>query len=380
MVSVIVQLFVNQELSLTKMPILDTSSQTLPSRLTVSVVIPVRDGGPNFRRCLQGITEAASPSTEIIVVADGDADGSSRVGEEFGAKVLKIPTPRGPAQARNVGAQVAQGDILFFLDADVVIHPDAIRDVEVTFRNDPQLTALFGSYDDEPGENNFLSQYKNLFHHYVHQISREEASTFWSGCGAIRRNVFLELGGFNKAYRKPCIEDIELGYRMKQAGYRIRLSKELQVKHLKRWNIRSLLKSDFFDRALPWTELILRDRGFLNDLNLRVSSRLSVMLAYGFLAASIGGYWWPWSFAAAGASALLLIIINMPMYRFFLRKRGFCFMIGTIPWHWFYYFYSGLAFAIGLGQFFFSLHKSSKLGLSVVPSKSSEAPQFSEWR
>ena len=345
----------------------ETSAQTLPSRLTISVIIPVRDGGLGFRRCLQTVIQAVPPSSEIIVVADGDTDGSWRVAEEFGVKVLRNLKPQGPARARNTGAQAARGDILFFLDADVVIHPDALRQVQAAFNNDPPLAALFGSYDDEPGENNFLSQYKNLFHHYVHQISREEASTFWSGCGAGRRKVFLELGGFNETYRKPCIEDIELGYRMKQAGYRIRLSKELQVKHLKRWNIRSLIKSDFFDRALPWTELILRDRRFVNDLNLRFSSRLSVMLTYGLLAALVGGYGWSGSFAAAGVFALLLIILSMPVYQFFLRKRGFWFMIGTIPWHWFYFFYCGLAFAIGLVQFFFSRRKSPKVGLSVAP-------------
>jgi len=358
------------------MLILETSSLTLPSRLTISVIIPVRDGGLVFRRCLQGLTEAAPPSTEIIVVADGDTDGSWRAAEEFGMKVLRIPKPQGPARARNFGAQAAQGDILLFLDADVVIHPDAIRQVEATFCNDPQLTALFGSYDDEPGENNFLSQYKNLFHHYVHQISREEASTFWSGCGAIRRKVFLELGGFNESYRKPCIEDIELGYRMKQAGYRIRLSKELQVKHLKRWNIRSLLKSDFFDRALPWTELVLRDRNFINDLNLRISSRLGVVLTYVFLAALVGGYWWSGSFAAAGALALFLMIIGMPVYQFFFRKRGFWFTIGTIPWHWFYYFYCGLAFAIGFSRFFFSRYKSTQAVSSPSPKRLPETAQF----
>jgi glycosyltransferase involved in cell wall biosynthesis len=346
---------------------LETSAQALPSRLTISVIIPVRDGGLGFRRCLQGITEAAPASTEIIVVADGDTDGSWHVAEEFGVKVFRNDRPQGPARARNLGARAAQGDILFFLDADVVIHPDAIPLVETTFRNDPRLVALFGSYDDEPGESNFLSQYKNLFHHYVHQISREEASTFWSGCGAVRRKVFLELGGFNETYQKPSIEDIELGYRMKQAGYRIRLSREVQVKHLKRWNIRSLLESDFFDRALPWTELILRDRRFVNDLNLRFSSRLSVVLIYGFLAALVGGYWWPRSFAAAGGLALLLIILGMPVYRFFLQRRGFWFMIGTIPWQWFYFLYCGLAFVIGLVQFFFSRRKSPKVGLSVAP-------------
>ena len=109
--------------------------------------------------------------------------------------------------------------------------------IAAAFQASPNLAALFGSYDDEPFESNFLSQYKNLFHHYVHQTAKVDASTFWSGCGAIRREVFLAIGGFEENYRRPTIEDIELGYRLKKTGHRIRLLKELQVKHLKRWEI-----------------------------------------------------------------------------------------------------------------------------------------------
>ena len=346
----------------------------------ISVIIPVRDGGSKFRRCLSTLAAVLPSSAEMIVVADGDKDDSWRVGEEFGAKVLRIPQPQGPARARNLGAQAAQGDILLFVDADVAIPPDAFRQIEAAFSKDSQLAAFFGSYDDEPAETNFLSQYKNLSHHYVHQRSREEASTFWAGCGAIRRQIFMELGGFNESYRKPCIEDIELGYRLKQVGYRILLSKKLQVKHLKRWDISGLLKSDFFDRALPWTELILRDHSFINDLNLRFSSRLSVILTYVLLATFIGGWWWSGFFAVASVSALSLFFINNPLYCFFFRKRGLWFMIRTIPWHWFYYFYSGLAFAIGLGRFLFSRHKSSKVSLSAARERLPDTAQSPECR
>jgi len=63
----------------------------------------------------------------------------------------------------------------------------------------------------------------------------------------------------------------------------------------------------------------------------------------------------------------LLFLVNLPLYRFFSQKRGFWFMMGTIPWNWLYYFYSGLAFTIGLVQFFFSGRKSFKVGLSAFP-------------
>jgi glycosyltransferase involved in cell wall biosynthesis len=335
--------------------------------LSVSVIVPVFNGGLNFRRCLSSLTEAMPPADEIIVVGDGDTDGSSRLAEAFASKVLRIPTPNGPARARNLGARSAKGDILFFVDADVTIPPDLIGQVVAHFRADPDLTALLGSYDDEPSETNFLSQYKNLFHHYVHQTAREEASTFWGACGAIRRDVFMSMDGFDEQYRQPSIEDIELGYRLKRSGYKICLFKTLQVKHLKRWGVRSLLKTDFLQRALPWTRLILKDRRMINDLNLGLSSRMSVMMIYGLIAVLIGAWQWPFLLVVAVFLLLALLALNAPLYRFFKRKRGVGFTVKSIAWHWVYYFYGGLAFAIGLGQSLASKSPSMKSRSQAPP-------------
>jgi GT2 family glycosyltransferase len=268
--------------------------------------------------------------------------------------VIRRPTSGGPARARNAGARVAQGDILFFVDADVAVHKDALAQVTDAFRREPQVAAVFGSYDDAPSETNFLSQYKNLMHHYVHQTAREEASTFWAGCGAVRREAFWAVGGFDEDYRKPCIEDIELGYRLKAAGYSIRLVKTLYGKHLKRWTARSLLRADFLMRALPWTELILRDRTLINDLNLDHTSRASVVMVYGLLGTLAGALLWPVTLLFSGALGLGLLGMNVRVYRFFWRVRGPWFALRVIPWHWLYYFYSGLAFAIGIARSWFS--------------------------
>lgn len=337
----------------------------LPEQLRVSVIIPVHNGGDSFRRCLSSLAKTTPPPSEIIVVADGDTDGSWLLAKEFNAKVLRINARGGPAQARNLGAKAAQGDILFFVDADVVVYPDTISQVASTFSREPDLAALIGSYDDAPGATNFLSQYRNLLHHYVHQTGCEEASTFWGACGAIRRQVFLSLGGFDESYCQPSIEDIELGYRLKQAGYRIRLCKDLQVKHLKRWEMGSLLKADFFYRALPWTELILRDHQLINDLNLQVSSRVSVMLVFGILSALVAAWWWSGFRIVAAVLSVSLFVINAPVYRFFMRQRGLVFAFQVIPWHWLYYFYSGLAFAFGTARYQFRKLRSSKTSVSA---------------
>jgi glycosyltransferase involved in cell wall biosynthesis len=262
----------------------------------ISVVIPSYNGGAQLGECLNAIAQLAPPPSEVILVDDGSTDGSIQKAAEQGIRILATPGRSGPAAARNIGAQAATGDIVFFLDADVCPHPDAIARLTAAFE-DPAIEAVIGSYDDNPSSRDFLSQYKNLMHCFVHQNARSEASTFWSGCGAIRRELFLAMSGFDAtSYKRPAIEDIELGYRLRRAGRRILLDRDLRVKHLKKWTFWGLLKTDVLDRGIPWTELILRDQRMPNDLNLQISQRVSIGLVYlmlvyaAFHALRFGGY------------------------------------------------------------------------------------------
>ena len=260
---------------------------------SVSIVIPVYNSADTLRQALERLAELSEPADEILVVDDGSTDGSVEVARAAGVRALSSGRRNGPARARNIGAKEATGDILFFLDADVVVSPDTVARVRRSFAEDPELDALIGSYDDQPGSSDFLSQYRNLMHHFVHQRSRRDACTFWSGCGAIRRDVFKEHGGFDESYERPAIEDIELGYRLFQAGCKMILDRDVQVKHLKRWTFWGLVRCDVLDRAIPWTELILRDKRMPNDLNLQLSQRVSVALAFVLMALAAAGaiYW-----------------------------------------------------------------------------------------
>jgi GT2 family glycosyltransferase len=322
----------------------------LASELTVSVVVPVKNGGAAFRRCLEALLAARPAPLEVIVVADGDCDGSADLAELLKVRVLRTAAQSGPAAARNLGAREAAGDLLFFVDADVVIDSAAIARIVCAFQEHPEAAAMIGSYDDEPAAPNFCSQYKNLLHHYTHQHGRVEASTFWTGCGAIRRDVFLRLKGFDETYRRPSVEDIELGYRLKAAGCRIRLDKALQGKHLKRWGAASLLRSDFFDRALPWTALLLKAGRFENDLNISRRNRICVIAVHALVLAVGLSLWWVGGLAAAALLGVLLLALDAPLLHFYAKKRGVGFALRVIPWHWLTYYASGLAFAFGLAR------------------------------
>ncbi len=324
----------------------ETSVQS--SAYSVTVVVPVHQDDESTRCCLKSISRTYPPPDEVIVVGDGAGESIRKLVDEMGYRWLESPPGGGPARARNIGAFCAHGDLLFFVDSDVTIPADAVAQARGLFYQEPQLTAAIGSYDDQPAAKNFLSQYRNLFHHYIHQNSNEDASTFWGACGVIRRDVFQKLGGFGNQYPRPCVEDIELGNRLKKAGYTLRLSKTFQCKHLKQYGMGSLLKTDFFDRALPWTELILQDRVMLNDLNLRISSRISVALVCIITALLIAGFWRLNLAGIALGLFILLIAINYPLYRFCYTKRGLWFMIQSIPWHCVYYLCCGLAFTVGI--------------------------------
>ena len=248
--------------------------------LTISVIIPLHNAEATIERCLDAVMSSSYPVYETIVVDDCSSDSSQSIAERFPVKLIALTgEPFGPAYARNQGAKTAQGEVIFFVDSDVIVHQDTLGKVAETFLRHCEYTATFGSYDDSPGEGEFLSQYKNLSHHFVHQGAKEEAGSFWAGCGAIRRSVFTEIGGFDaRQYPRPSIEDIELGYRLKAAGFRIYLNKDIQVTHLKRWTLLGWFKTDFLDRAIPWTLLILRQRNLPNDLNLEIPQRLCALL------------------------------------------------------------------------------------------------------
>ncbi len=246
----------------------------------VSVVVPVFNGGDDFDRCLDAVFSTDWPAFECIVVDDASSDRqTAEIAARHGAQLECMEQQGGPGLARNLGVEKARGEIIFFTDADVLLHADTIGKAVAALESDPALGAVFGSYDDAPGHGSFLSRYRNLYHHWNHQVGNEEASTFWTGCGAIRREVFLEVGGFNAAYGKPSIEDIELGYRLRGAGYRIRMLKTMLGTHLKQWKFWDMLRTDVLRRGVPWVLLLLRYRSAPADLNLNLRARAATVSA-----------------------------------------------------------------------------------------------------
>ena len=247
----------------------------------LSVIIPVYNSQTELKQCLAALAKSHYEDFEVWVVDDGSTVPIKPLTDACGFGYRRIHGPSGPACARNRGVEKARGRYVVFIDADVCVHGDTLALFAEAFRRDPTVDAVVGSYDEAPACPHFISQYKNLLHNYVHQNSRGEIQTFWSGCGAMKRDVFLAFGGYDEQrYRRPSGEDIELGIRMSVAGHRIILDPRIKAKHLKRWTLLSLLRTDIFDRGVPWTRSMLRARAVGKTLNVTPVQRLSVGLVY----------------------------------------------------------------------------------------------------
>ena len=306
--------------------------------MDVEVVIPAYNAVATVGRVLDAAIAQAGRE-HVLVVDAGSTDATGTAATDRGVRVVRLDQRAGPALARNRGAQAATADVLLFLDSDCVPHDDVIDRVRAAFAADGGLATLTGSYDDSPPEQGFFSQYMNLRHHLTHQRARQADATFWAGCGAVRRATFLDAGGFDAArYETPQIEDIELGLRLRRAGARLRLDPALQVTHLKRWTLSSVLRTDLYDRALPWSELIVEDGEVPADLNLRWSQRVAAALAAPTLAAVVAlvvaaavGAWWV--VAAALLVAAASWITNRDLVSFFASRRGLVFALGGWLFH-----------------------------------------------
>jgi glycosyltransferase involved in cell wall biosynthesis len=289
--------------------------------LSIAVIIPVYNCAGLLSATLDALKSGTRLPDELWVVDDFSSDDSAAIAEAFGAKVLCLDRNLGPAAGRNRAALCTKSSILVFLDADTWVHPDTLERIEEQFTQEPTLAAVIGAYDDQPHEPGWISQYRNLAHCYIHRTARTDALTFWTGCGAVRREVFLRSQGFDEHYHRPSVEDIEFGYRLTGQAERIRLDPRIMVKHAKRWTLWNSLVTDLWDRGIPWMVLLLQRGSMPNDLNIQMRHRVSTAmtgLACFFL--PLAGHSKLW-LALSPATLIAALSLHARMFRFVTRGR-----------------------------------------------------------
>jgi GT2 family glycosyltransferase len=337
---------------------------------SISIIIPThRTGGP-LNHCLQSVIDFGAGVKEVILVSDGISSTliEFNLSTIPGLRLEALKENKGPAYARNHGARLAESDILLFLDSDVELLPDTIENVKRHFERPDAAAAIIGSYDAYPGETGLLSRYRNLLHHFTHQTSGEQVPTFWGACGAIRKDVFEQTGGFDTSYDQASIEDIEFGYRLSDQGYRICLDKRLQVKHLKSWTLKSMIKTDINLRARPWTRLLhQRKKLGSKELNLNTEERLATAFLLLGLTSLITSFFWQEALIPTLVLLISLAVVKSKIYRFFTSKFKVAQLPIVILLHWLYLLCAFTGFVLGTLDHLFSAWQpetDSKTGLT----------------
>ncbi len=322
----------------------------------LSVIVPAHNAAALLPLSLGAILGNDLPRKrwELIIVDDASTDGTGEVAAPFADRLVSLTgSPHGPGYARNRGVEVTRGEWVVFIDADVVVHADTLRRFAEDIEADPEINAVFGAYDDNPVAPGFLSQYRNLLHRYVHLSEAGPAESFWAGCGAVRRSAFVAVGGFDEQrYRRPQIEDIELGYRLRDHGGSILLDPGIQGAHLKHWRFSGSVRTDVLDRGIPWVRLLLERRRMatLTHLNVKRGERTkTVLVGLALLLLFAGLVTQTRASAEAGVVVLLVIVLwNLPLFAWFARRRGELFALAVIPMNLWYYVMSGVSVVAGV--------------------------------
>jgi glycosyltransferase involved in cell wall biosynthesis len=326
----------------------------MPSHLALSVVVPVRNGAATLARALRAILASDLPRNqfELIVVDDGSVDGSATIAGRHADTVVRLSGQRsGLAYARNRGAELAVGDAVAFVDADVMVRADTLSRMLQTMETHPTLGAISARLDAQPAARNFFSQYWNLLVHFGEKWYSGIGGNFASRCGMIRRSVLTSAGMYDEwRFGAGTLEGVDFGQRLERAGHDVLLSPDFQVTHLKRWTARGVLRE-------VWTRSALLSRS-LGYQRTRVSAPSEVVFTlsraaipafvilstFALSAAFLPNPDWPVKVVSLGA---ITILVNLQVLRSYARRRGILFTLAAAPVHLFFQAVSTLGLCAG---------------------------------
>jgi hypothetical protein len=264
----------------------------------VSVVIPVGTGSPYAAEVVAAVLRTSPGPAQVVVVNDRVADGSlAALPADARVQVVRNDGPPGPSAARNAGARAARCPYLLFLDADVFVRPDICARLARAFA--AGADAVVG-IEAEVAAPNLASRYKNLWMRYTYLKLPRRIELFYTSCAAVRRDLYVAVGGMDEGYRSPSVEDTAFGRTLAARGARIVLEKEIAVEHRKTYTPGRLLVTAF-RRGAAMGRCILRlaRRGVEGNWT-SVPTTFVISLPF----AALAPLWWaaaPWSVAVAAA-------------------------------------------------------------------------------
>ena len=323
----------------------------------ISVIVPVFNSCDTIEKCLKAIRnqQGIAPATyEIIVVDDASTDSSSQMAESLCDRLITLQNNSGAASARNTGAKAAAGDIIVFVDSDVILEPYSLSSIISVFEKDVRISAAVGRYSETPADTKFLNVYHNAFTRYHHDLSLTEIDWFWGALSAVRKEAFAEAGGFDERYQGASGEDMALGMALFSKGHRIVYVPEAEGAHAHHFTIWKMLRNDY-KKAVLGIKMRLSGNlprhapGFVNARSVMTSFLLALCPFLLLLNFAIDI---PFLAKIYLLIFLALMIINRPYYVYLLKifDIKFRFFVPLIHWLQMYTILAGAAMG-ALGHF-----------------------------
>jgi GT2 family glycosyltransferase len=316
----------------------------------LSVVMPVYNAETTLAECLTRLFQSTWEDFEAVLVDDGSTDATAAIAENFPVRIVPTSGRVGPAAARNLGARVAEGEVIFFIDSDVMVRPDTLTRLMTRFANG-DVDGLVGVQAADMRYRDLVSRYKNLWMRWTYLRLEGDVPLFYTTAAAIRREVFLQAGGFDQKYATPNVEDTAFGQKLARLGVRVKVQPDLEVEHVKRYSLPALLLTDF-KRAVSLTRLKLRHRRDLASNNTSVPSSYiasvplaGLSMAALALAAVLGE---PMLAGVGALAAAGVATLNRGFLVALAQSEGWVRTVGALPLLWLELLVVGAGTGIGL--------------------------------
>jgi glycosyltransferase involved in cell wall biosynthesis len=214
-----------------------------------SVVIPCYNGAATLEPCLESLLAERDELREVILVDDGSTDASVDIAGRFDCQVIRHSQNRGSAAARNTGAAAASGEVIIFLDTDVLTPPGTLARLRARLEAAPELDAVNATYTWAYTPDSRFGQFFNaLMYVEMHECPIAIVTSF---C-AIRRAAFDACGGFDERIDRACADDITFGWVFLNRGLHSRQFDDVECAHLKTLTARQWA-SHSYNHGLYWT-------------------------------------------------------------------------------------------------------------------------------
>lgn len=312
---------------------------------TISIVIPNHNGSATIAQCLEAALATDYPDYEIIVVDDCSTDDSVDIIKRYPCRLVRLAVHSGASRARNAGAAVARGNVLFFTDADCLLHKDTLSIAWQALKSSAPGTIIGGTYTRIPSDNTFFSRFQSVFIHHSETRHSDNPDYVATHAMIIDAGIFRFNSGFAEGFL-PILEDVEFSHRLRRRGYKLLVDPSIQVSHIFNFSLLKSLRNALV-KSRYWTLYSIQNRDLLSDsgtASLELKTNVATFLLVAAMSLSYVLAPVPLLLAMIPLAIGVDLIVNRRLLHAFYRADGWVFLGAATSYYMLVY-----PLAVGLG-------------------------------